>query len=269
MRLVTALCLYHLLRGCVTSFIFGAMQDLMKSLVVVLVRPRFPENIGAAARAVANMGIGGLRVVSPLRLWDKPMRRLATEHGSPVLEAMERFENLEDALADCVAGVATTARLGTKRGRLLPPRQGADQVMAWARDGRVALVFGPEDRGLDTHEVDLCQISFRIPTAEMASLNLAQAVIVVAYEMRLCALEQNGQTTSAERQLASHQEVELLKSHLKEALVAIGAMLPENPDHFFRHIKNVLDRAGLSSREVRNLHGLARQILWLRSQIKD
>lgn len=248
------------------------MPDLLHNLVVVLVRPRFPENIGAAARAVANMGLGGLMVVSPERLWDEPMRRLATDQGAPVLEAMQSHAVLDAALAGCVAAVATTARTGYKRGRLLTPRQGASQVMQWAAMGPTALVFGPEDRGLDTQEVDMCQLSLRIPTSEASSLNLAQAVVVVAYEMHLAALRAMGRAdggaAAGQANPASHQEVQALKEHLRQALVAIGAILPDNSEHFFRPLKNVLDRAGLTPAEVRNLHGMARQILWLHGQLE-
>jgi len=243
----------------------GGMESLLEQVRVVLVRPRFPENIGAAARAVANFGLGGLRVVAPQRLWQEPMRRLASRGGRPVLEAMGVYQRLEEALGDCVAAFATTARRGSRRGGLWAPRQAAPLALEQAARGPVALVFGPEDRGLTTAEVDACRETICIPTAGASSLNLAQAVVVVAYELHLAALEQAGQSRS--RPLgpppAGLGELEGLKAHLKQALVAMGVIPADNPDHFFRPFKNVLERAGLSSREVRALHGIARQALWL------
>ena len=141
------------------------MIELLANIHVVLVRPRFPENIGDAARAVANMGLGGLRVVSPLRLWEDPMKRLATDSGKPVLESMSVYDSLEEALKDCVAAAAFTARIGEKRGRLVGPKKAAAQVLTWAKEGKAALVFGPEDRGLNTEELDCCFLSVCVPTA--------------------------------------------------------------------------------------------------------
>ncbi len=249
------------------------MPAVLHNLQVVLVRPRFPENIGAAARVVANMGLGGLRVVAPERLWPEPMRRLASRHGRPVLERMLVVESLEEALADCVAAAATTARVGRNRGRLATPRRAAGRLLGWAAQGPVGLVFGPEDRGLTTGELDACFISICIPTSAEASLNLAQAVMVMAYELRCAALDIQATPAGTGRDTpprpASMAEMHGLHQHLKEALVALGTLRADNPDHFYRPFKAVLERAGLSSREVRAWRGLARQALWLRGQLRD
>ena len=250
----------------------GAMLELLTNLVVVLVRPKFPENIGAAARAIANMGLGGLRLVAPERPWPEPMARLATEAGAVVLERMQTFPGLREALADCTLACATTARQGRRRGRLTTPRQAASQALKAAPQGRVAVVFGPEDRGLVTGEVDLCGLSVCIPTDQASSLNLAQAVMVLAYELRQAALETGQGTTAgpaARPQPASLKELEGLKDHLKAALVAVGSIPADNPDHFFRPFKAPLERGGITSREVRAWRGLARQILWLRGRLPD
>ncbi len=248
------------------------MLGRLQNLQVVLVRPRFPENIGAAARAVANMGLGGLRVVAPARLWPEPMHRLASRHGRPVLEKMLVVESLDQALADCVAAAATTARVGRNRGRLASPRRAAGRLLEWAAQGPVGLVFGPEDRGLSTRELDACFVSVCIPTSAQASLNLAQAVVVMAYELRCAALEAgagDGGRGSTPPRPASLAEMQGLHRHLKEALTALGTLRADNPDHFYRPFKAVLERAGLTSREVRAWRGLARQALWLWGQLKD
>ena len=245
----------------------GRMQPELNNFIIVLVRPRFPENIGAAARVAANMGLGGLRSVQPLRPWDEPMRRLASSQGLAILDAMTTHPSLGDALADTVGAMATTARTGYKRGRLVAPRQAAPQLLEWAMSGKVALVFGPEDRGLTTAELDVCQKSVCIPTAQASSLNLAQAVMVMAYELRMAALEAMGQKASGP-QPASLEELEGLRQHLMQALVAIGTLPQDNPEHFFRPMKAGIERARLTSREVRALRGIARQMLWLSGQVK-
>ena len=245
------------------------MLETLDNIQVVLVRPRFPENIGSTARVVANTGLGGLRLVAPERLWEEPMRRLATSQGADALDNLKVFPSLEAALADCSGALATTARTGEDRGRLIWPRTAAPHVLAWAARGPAALVFGPEDRGLTTAELDLCSESVHIPTTETGSLNLAQAVMVMAYEVRLAALNNPAGPRPRGPKPAALGELEALKDHLKEALVAINVLRSDNPDHFFRPIKGVLDRARPSAREVRALRGIARQILWLRGQLKD
>lgn len=246
-------------------------NGLLKKLTVVLVRPRFPENIGAAARACANMGLGQLRLVNPERPWPDPMRRLATEAGSAYLDEMAVFDSLPAALADCSAALAATARGGKRRGRLLTPRRAAHWALDQARQGLVALVFGSEDRGLDNHEVDACTYSVSIPTTQKSSLNLAQAVVVVGYEMRMQFLENDNPAETADLSLAPRSaplgEFLAMKEHLQRALSALGVIDHNNPEHFMRPYKTSLERAGLTSAEVRAWRGLARQILWLHGQL--
>jgi tRNA/rRNA methyltransferase len=155
----------------------------------------------------------------------------------------------------------------------MEPRQAAAQALDWAEDGKTALVFGPEDNGLSTGELDRCFVSVCIPTTPAASLNLAQAVMVAAYEMRLAALAGESEPAGNENRPpaplpASQAELAGLREHLIKALAAVGVIPADNPEHFYRPFKNVLERAGVSSREVRALRGVARQILWLSGQIK-
>ncbi|MCF8034148.1 MAG: RNA methyltransferase [Desulfarculaceae bacterium] len=237
-------------------------------VVVVLVRPRFPENIGAAARVVANMGLGGLRVVEPERPWDEPMKRLASTCGRKVLASMESYPSLRAALADTVGAAATTARVGYKRGELTSPRRAAPELLGWAQGGKAAIVFGPEDRGLTTSQLDRCQLSVCIPTDQASSLNLAQAVMVMAYELRQTALEA-GSAPASGPSPASHGEMMGLHRHLIDGLVAIGTLKEDNPEHFYRPIKNVIERGRPSSREVRAMRGIARQMLWAAGRIQE
>jgi tRNA/rRNA methyltransferase len=143
-------------------------------------------------------------------------------------------------------------------------------MLKWAAQGRTALVFGPEDRGLNTSEIDAGRLSLTVPTAVSSSLNLAQAVMVVAYELRQTAVEQGTPTPRPiDPRSASHQELEGLQEHLKEALVAIGTLPADNPDHFFRPFKQSLEKAALTSRQIRALRGIARQVLWMVGQLKE
>ena len=245
-----------------------AEPPALANFCLVMVRPRVPENIGAAARAIANMGLGQLRLVMPENFRVKSIQALARDFGRPVLDAMEVYPSLSDALADCTSVVVTTARQGAKRGRLAAPRQAAPRMLQWAAQGRTALVFGPEDRGLTTAEIDTGRLSLTIPTSIGSSLNVAQAIMVVAYELRMAALEQRT-PRPVEPRSAPNVELEGLKEHLKEALVAIGTLPAENTDHFFRPFKQSLEKAQLTSRQIRALHGIARQVLWMVRQLKE
>lgn len=246
------------------------MLDELKNIVVVLVQPRFPENIGSAARVVANMGLGGLRVIMPEKYRFKSMRALAAGAGAKVLEQMTIHLDLQEALADTIAAYATTARQGEKRGRLASPQNAAPEIIAHAKQGTTALVFGREDRGLTTEEVDACRLSLTIPTAKASSLNVAQAVVVLAYELRRTAMDMAGLKTRQVREKpAPLDELNGLKEHLIQALVAIGTLPQKNPSHFFRPMKQALERAEPTSEEVRALRGIARQILWMAGKIGE
>ncbi|MDR1396853.1 MAG: RNA methyltransferase, partial [Desulfarculales bacterium] len=223
---------------------------LTQNMLPVLVSPRFPENIGAVARVCANMGLGPMRLVAPERLWPVPMERLATPAGRPWLESLSVYPDLASALADCLLAAGASARVGRDRGFLTTPRQAAPHILARAALGRVALVFGPEDTGLTTGDLDLCSFTVTIPTAGHASLNLSQAVMVLAYEMRLQALAQ-AEPEPARIIPAPLEEQLSLRQHLQQAFAAIKVINPENPEHFMRPYKLSLERAGLSRREVR------------------
>ncbi len=153
------------------------MASLLDGLDIVLVKTRFPENIGMAARACVNMGCSSLSLVDPER-WDKEKARpLATPKGQDLLDDVKVYADLPEAVAPVTLVVGTTARVGGWRQSLLSPgRAAADVAEALAHGERVALVFGPEDRGLNNEEITHCHKLVTIPTDPAASsLNLAQA----------------------------------------------------------------------------------------------
>lgn len=249
----------------------GVNKDArMQKITVVLVRPRFPENIGMVARACANMGIAKLILVSPER-WDYDKASpLATGKGLEVLDAVTVVETLPEALAGCSHAFGTTARTGGWRLGVMPPRKAAGTIADILReDGTVALVMGPEDRGLENAEVALCSHLVTIPTAPAASsLNLAQATLILLYECFTASLahayhpEQTPKGCKNSR-LATLEEQELLFASLQNSLLAIDFLPNNNPDWFMQPLRRFFRRAALRRHEFDLFMGICRRVLRL------
>lgn len=230
---------------------------------VVLARPKGAANVGAVTRAMKNMGLSDLALAAPGPM-DPAWARSMSKHAFDLLERARRFDSLAEAVADCTFVVGTTARSGVYRSHPKTPRQAAPVVLQAAAAGRVALVFGPEDHGLSNEDLLLCDELISIPTSHVyASLNLAQAVLLCAYELFLAAGEQQGWDWDGDPpQPAPSAEVAFLIDRLQQAFVRIGFLLPDNPQHIMHTFRNLFGRAQLQVREVKVLLGLARQIEW-------
>lgn len=226
---------------------------------VILNKPRYPENIGAAARAVRNMGIQRLAVVQPENPLEDRIRMMATHAAGDVVDRMATFDSLADALKDCQYVVGTTARLGGQRQNVLNPDMMARKLIPISRENEIAMVFGPEDRGLTNDELRLCHALINIPTAEFSSLNLAQAVMVVCYELFKADEREPG---PAVPRLANRHELDSMYDQLKDILVRISYINPENPEYWLNHMRQFLTRIHLRAREVSIIRGLCRQVDW-------
>jgi tRNA/rRNA methyltransferase len=234
----------------------------LRNIRIVLHKPRGAANVGSAARAISNMGLGQLVVVRSQPLREAWIRAMAA-HAGDVVDRMRRCSTLLQAVGDCALVVGTTCREGPYRRGTRAPRAAAAEIVARARTQPVALVFGPEDHGLSNADLKLCHQLITIPTSpDYPSLNLAQAVMICAYELWLAG-ESLGRTAEPEPALlASTAQVEQVLGHLRQALLAIGFLHRENPEHIMFAIRRLLGRTGLEEREVRILLGLARQIEW-------
>ena len=180
--------------------------------------------------------------------------------ASTVLESARVFHSLEEALTGCVLSFGTTRRFGRYREGLLHPDDAAAHLLPIAQDDSVALVFGREDRGLLTSELDLCQHFITIPTDEkLPSMNLAQAVTLCLYEVNK-ARGQFAGCTHGRKNFASNENLESMYQHMRQSLLDIGYLDPQNPDHILRSFRRILGRSGLNDREVRILRGLFNQI---------
>src|SRR5580658_3817476 len=227
----------------------------------VLFRPQSPGNIGAAARAIKNMGFDDLRLVAPGTLKSREAVAMAV-HADDVLAHATIYPELADAIADCSIAVGTTSRRGGYRSRAVALRAAAVELDALAGANKIALVFGREDRGLTNRELKLCHRLVTIPTApEYPSLNLAQAVMVVAYELMMAATAATESARAPEFVAASVSDPML--ERMAEALVAIGFIPDDNPDHIMLAIREIFGRSGLTARELEILNGMARQMRWV------
>ena len=248
-------------------------RRLLLGLGVVLVDTRFPENIGMAARACVNMGLGPrsaphappLCLVRPER-WDKEKALpLATVKGAPLIEDIPIFQSLEQAVAEAALVIGTTARTGGWRQGILSPEQGAHLAMeTLCAGGRVALLFGPEDRGLTNLDVGQCTQLVHIPSCpEASSLNLAQATLLMLYECRKAAFACVAKgAPSRKHAVITHKERELLYAALQRALTAIDTLHGDNPDYFMLPIRRFFNRTDLSRGEFDLFMGICRQICW-------
>lgn len=238
-----------------------------EAISIVLVSPQGPRNIGSVCRVMANFGFSDLRLVSPEadHLSDEACHMAVS--AKAMLRQAKVFDNLADAVADCEVAVATTRRQGQYRENLLTPDDASRKIVAAIEsENRAAIVFGREDNGLTTAEIDQCQLLCSIPTCEeLPSMNLAQAVTVVLYELH----RKSGNNWPAGavhdgcRKFASNRELEDMIQHMRQSLLTAGYLSPENPDHIVRTFRRIFGRAGLSPREVKIFQGLWSRIDWL------
>ncbi|RME40392.1 MAG: RNA methyltransferase [Deltaproteobacteria bacterium] len=238
----------------------------LKNIHVVLVEPQGGLNIGSVCRTMANFGLESLRLVNPRvdHLGDEA-RRMAVKAGG-LLERARIFSDLADALEDIHLAIGTTRRFGKYRENLLHPDQAAALALGQEGDAQVAYVFGREEHGLFNEELDQCQRLLTIPThGPVPSMNLAQAVTVVLYELSRAAAVHQGLKPSGKK-LAPGSELEQLYQHMRRTLLDIDYLDPQNPDHILRSFRQIFGRAGLSSREVRILRGLMSRIDWVEGE---
>ncbi len=231
-------------------------------IAFVLVRPQSAGNIGAAARALKNMGFADLRLVAP-EARNRTMAAAMAVHAADVLADARSFADLDAALIDCTVTVGTSCRPGLYRSGAEELHAAAPELCALARANRIAIIFGPEDHGLTNDELKRCQRLITIAAApDYPSLNLAQAVMVVAYELRMAAgtAEQRGHAQTA---FAPAAEVDAMMARMADALVAIGFLPEDNPDHIMFALRAILGRSGLTARELDILNGMARQMRWV------
>jgi tRNA/rRNA methyltransferase len=242
------------------------MIDLCR---VVLIETHYPGNLGAAVRVMCNMGLRDLVLVNPVADRLDPQALQMSTHGEPILRSARIAVTFDEAVADCVLVVGTSARIGGlfRRQSVGTPDGILPIVADTLRQGRpAALVFGPEPSGLANDIVTRCHHIVTIPAAdEYPALNLAQAVAICLYELRRAC---DGAPRAVEpiTDLATFAEQEQMFSNLETALTEIHFLYGNKAAPLMHAVRHMLGRARLSVMEVKVLQGLARQIRWYVAQ---
>ena len=229
------------------------------NIVIILAGTKYPGNIGSAARAMFNMGLSRLILAAPKCSINEESYRLA-KGGKNILDSAETFHSLGSALQEIRFLVGTTGKTGGYRSQAHSPRSLAPRILDHAAEQLVGVLFGPEDTGLVDRDLGLCQFLMRIPTTHKAtSINLAQSVMIVCYELFLGTLDR--EPTHVPK-LAPVEQVEDMYAQIEKALLDIGFLHAKNAKHMMLGIRRMLGRAGLEKSDVGILRGIARQIGW-------
>jgi tRNA/rRNA methyltransferase len=231
---------------------------------VILVRPQLGENIGMAARAMLNCGLSSLRLVAPRDGWPNPKAQRAASGADVVLDKARVFASVGEAVVDLERVVATTARNRELSQRIVTPRRAAAEMRAWiAKGDKVGVLFGPERTGLTNDDMVQADTALSIPlNPQFSSLNVAQAVLLVAYEWIA-----SDEGAPAERMSdhstrpATKDELQNLFAHLERALDQSGflrnrAMRPA----MVNNLRAFLQRAAMTEQEVRSFHGVIKYL---------
>ena len=233
-----------------------------KNISIVLYKPKYAGNIGSVARAAKNMGISNIIVVGNAVFDREEMQQRSTHLAADVLDSIQYFASIEEALGSFNYIVGTTARLGKARGPFIAPRAVASDIADISQKNKVALLFGPEDTGLANEQLRLCHAVVTIPTSrEFTSLNLSQAVVILCYEIFIASSSATV-LAAATPKLALSSELEGMYGQIKTLLADIEFLNPENPDYWMMHLRRFFARSGLLSREVKIIRGICRQLEW-------
>ncbi|GGK79636.1 tRNA (cytosine(32)/uridine(32)-2'-O)-methyltransferase TrmJ [Amphritea balenae] len=234
---------------------------MLENIRIVLVNTTHPGNIGGVARAMKNMGLTDLCLVKPKTFPHADAVARAAGAGD-LLDSALLVEDLDQALADCHLVVGTSARSRTIPWPLVNPRELASIVTPLPQETKIAIVFGREDRGLTNDELQRCHHHVHIPVNEdFSSLNLAAAVQVISYELRMAQLlsvdsDKPQWGTDWDVELAENRELELLFGHLEQTLTEIEFLDPEKPRNLMPRLRRLLLRAVPDKIEVNVLRGM-------------
>lgn len=236
-------------------------MSLLRNIRVVLHEPQDPVNIGGTVRVMKNMGLDDLVLVRPFRYDPEKIERIA--HNTRDLAGRVRHaDELHEAIGDCVAVYAFAGKHRAARWPVITPRQMADVALERAADGPVAMLFGREDHGLPNEALDQSTAVVCIPTTEHMSLNLAQAILVGAYELHLAAGDSTRRSPRRRKEgpAATIQNRELTMQRIHRALDLLDFFKTRNPEHVMRAVRSLMARAEPATREMDLVKSMAIEV---------
>ncbi len=247
-----------------------------QDITFILVRPRYPGNIGAAARVLKNMGFKKLVLVRPAALPQHPEALRMAVGAADLLKRAKVFDTLEEATKGFRFLIGTSRRIGKNRQDFVSLPKIQTKLPENQKTGqKIGILFGAEERGLINKELALCHLVTMIPSdPDFGSLNLAQSVAVVSYQIRMMFLslvQDNKEDLPQKKRgitYASVDQVEGMYGHLEKALSEIGFLIEKNTFHMMRTLRGLFGRTGLTEREVRILRGICRQVLYINAAKK-
>ena len=240
-------------------------MSLLANIRVVLVEPIFGGNVGSVCRAMNNNGITDLAIVNPRAEFDWEDARKLSCNAKEQLEARTEYATLAEAVAGCTVVAGTSARTGFYRDTAYSPREFAPIGLESAKDHKIALVFGREDKGLFNEELALCTHIIQIPSSELyTSLNLSHAVYVCCYEMYAASgLFQPSEEMAEE---ASSDLRERMFAIWREMMVETEFVHDQKLDHMMMGLRRIFNRGKLTVPDCKILMGLAKQSIWVSEQ---
>ena len=237
-----------------------AKNPLFDNIRIILVNTSHPGNIGAAARAMKNMGLSKLTLVEPENY--PSLEAISRSVGAvDILDDVVIAKDLQEAISDCVWVAGTSARLRTIEWPILNPRDCVQKSLEHIDEGDIAIVFGRERSGLTNEEMEKCNVLLHIPTdPDFSSLNIAAAVQVVCYEYRLALMESKMSKHKGNKHrydtLANAEQLDGMYAHLHDALDYMKFFRANNPDIIMRRLKGLFNRAGTTQRELSIIRGM-------------
>jgi tRNA (cytidine32/uridine32-2'-O)-methyltransferase len=233
---------------------------LLSHIKIVLVETTHPGNIGAVARAMKNMNMANLCLVSP-KIFPSADATSRASGADDVLAKASVCQSLQEAIADCQLVIGASARCRTISWPEMTPRGCAEKIVINEPDNKVAIIFGRENSGLKNHELDLCHFLLRIPcNSEYSSLNIAAAVQVVCYELFVATGAQEALIIGdkGKSPKATAIQMESFYTHLYQALTDIGFMHPDKSKSIMRRLRRIYNRVQLDTKELDILRGILR-----------
>lgn len=240
------------------------MQARFDNIRIVMINTTHPGNIGAAARALKNMGLSKLVLVDP-KEYPTAKATWRASNAVDVLDQVEVYDNLDDAIANCGLVIGTSARERRIPWPLITPRECGDRVWAEAGAHETAIIFGREDRGLTNEELQKCHYHVHIPAnPEYSSLNIAAAIQVICYEIRMSALAPDDgeplRFTDWDVGPAKHDALEHYYAHLEDTLAKLQFLDPDNPRQTVTRLRRLFNRIRMDEMELSILRGMLTSI---------